>query len=81
MNTEITFNDGGLSTIIGNYSAYLELDKAINAKSVYRPVGRMLKCDLITLKTLVEHVQLFGHCIKTLKGFRKVCELAGAELI
>lgn len=77
---EITFNELG-NTIVGEYTEYAKLDKAIARKSVFTPYGKTIRCDLATLRRLVEHVALFGHCIKTLAGFRKACELAGVELV
>lgn len=76
---EIHFSKSG-NTVIGNYTAYVPLDKAMQAKSVFMPEGFKVRCALPDFARLVEYVQTFGHCIKTLTGFRKACELAGVSL-
>ena len=76
---EIYFAQNG-STVIGDYSAYRHLDAAIAQKQVFTPHGYHLKCDGAELARLVENVSLFGHCIKTLEAFKKVCQLSGVEL-
>jgi hypothetical protein len=78
---EVTFNQAG-NTIIGSYGEYAKLDKAIAAKNVFVPYGFTVKaCDALTFRSLVDHVEVFGHCIKTLAGFRKACQLSGAALL
>ena len=76
---EVYFSPKG-NTVIGNYSAYKPLDVAMQSKSVFMPDGHFVKCELSDFARLVEHIQTFGNCIKTLAGFKKACELAGVEL-
>jgi hypothetical protein len=80
MNTiEIHFSPSG-NTVIGSYSKYLKLLSAIEAKSVFLPNGHCIKGSLTDLARLVEYVCVFGHCIKSMNGWLKACELAGMEV-
>lgn len=76
---EIHFNRAG-NTVIGDYSVYAALDRAIEAKHVFRPFGWIVTGTPADISRLSEHVALFGNCIKTLTGFRRACELAGCIL-
>ena len=81
MNTiEVYFKSTG-NTIVGNYSAYMPLRLAMEKKAVFVPDGFAIKCELPDLHRLIEHIQIFGNCIKTLAGFKKACELSGVELV
>lgn len=73
---EIHFAKNG-NTIVGSYTEYRELDKAMIAKSVFLPEGHCVKGQLSDFRRLTEYVQLFGHCIKTMSAFQNACNLAG----
>lgn len=78
---EVYFNARG-NTVIGNYSTYLKLDGAMQAKGVFSPVGYVIKVATNSdFSRLLEHVRLFGNCIKTLAGFDNACKLAGVEFV
>jgi len=69
------------NTIVGGiWKDYVAFDKAVKAKSVFVPSGFVIKATNADFFRLVEYVQLFGNCIKTLAGFRKACNLAGISL-
>lgn len=76
---EIYFNKAG-NTIIGDYARYTNFDRAMSAKNVFLPHSYSIRCAISDFERLVEHVQLFGHCIKALAGFNSACELAGIKL-
>jgi len=79
MKTEIHFSPAG-NTIIGNHSAYRDLDLAIEQKSVPLPYGYVIEGEERDIRRLAEYVELFGNCIRRLAGWQKACELAGVTI-
>lgn len=78
-NIEISFNPYG-NTVVGNYSKYRALDLAIDRKQVPEPHGYTIKGTDADIVRLAEYVSLFGYCIRSIKGWRKACNLAGVEI-
>lgn len=77
---EVYFDTAG-NTVVGNYFTYATLDGAMRSKSVFHPHGYSIRCESSDFARLVEYVQLFGHCIKTLAAFQNACKLSGIELV
>ena len=77
---EITFNQAG-NTVIGSYTDYLPLDKAITKKAanILFPNGLTISGERAEIARLADYVLTFGNCIKTLAGWKKACELAGCK--
>lgn len=79
MKTEIHFSPKG-NTVVGGYSAYRDLDSAIEQKHVPLPYGYVIAGEESDIRRLAEYVSLFGNCIRRLAGWRKACELAGVTI-
>lgn len=75
---EIYFNRAG-NTVVGCYTTYQPLDAAISKKNVFFPHGAFVKGSKSEILRLIENVQLWGNCIKSFAGWKKVCELSGVE--
>lgn len=76
---EVTFNPAG-NTIMGDYSTYRKLDEAITAKKhCMFPVGVTISGERSDILRLADHVLTFGNAMKTLKAWKRICELAGCQ--
>ena len=77
---EIYFDETG-NTVIGSYTDYLPLDKAMTKKAANMvfPNGLTISGDKSEIARLADYVLTFGNCIKTLAGWKKACELAGCR--
>lgn len=80
MNEILIYFEKAGNTIVGNYTAYSHLDKAMARKSVFVPFGHSVMGTKEDIARLTDYVGLFGHCIKTLAAFKKAVELAGCTI-
>lgn len=76
---EITFNPIG-NTVIGSYSTYLQLDKAIASKKhIAFPSGLTVSGNASEILRLADYVLTFGNCLKSLRAWQHACHLANVH--
>jgi hypothetical protein len=79
MNLEIYFRKEG-NTIVGSWSNWKEIETIIRKKGIILPDGYILKIEPQNLQGFLDRLDLFGYCIKTIKGWNNLCKISDVQL-